>query len=132
MAFTPTTWVDGTTAITATQLNRIETGIDDAHAGSIDDAALTTTKLAAVTFAAFASQAITTTAWVVPAGMHWMVFTAINGIAEIQVSVDSVWQPIVDAVNTAVLVVSDGTNVRVLAVGATPTATLKYRTITHG
>ena len=31
MAYSPTTWVDGTTAITATQLNRIETGVDDAH-----------------------------------------------------------------------------------------------------
>jgi hypothetical protein len=32
VAFTPTTWVDGTTAITAAQLNRIETGVNDAHA----------------------------------------------------------------------------------------------------
>ena len=31
MPYVPTTWVDGTTAITATQLNRIETGVKDAH-----------------------------------------------------------------------------------------------------
>lgn len=31
MPYVPTVWVDGTTAITATQLNRIETGVDDAH-----------------------------------------------------------------------------------------------------
>jgi hypothetical protein len=43
MAFTPTTWVDGTTAITAAQLNRIETGIKDAH----DETAATSDDLAA-------------------------------------------------------------------------------------
>lgn len=37
MAFTPTTWVDGTTPITAAELNRIEQGIEDAHAGDVDD-----------------------------------------------------------------------------------------------
>jgi len=46
MAFTPTTWSDGTTAITAAELNRMETGIDEAHveqarwhAGLVDEEA---------------------------------------------------------------------------------------------
>lgn len=47
MAFTPTTWVDGNSPyITAVQLNRMEAGIDDAHAGLIDDGVLTLAKLA--------------------------------------------------------------------------------------
>jgi hypothetical protein len=36
MAFTKTNWVDGTTPISAAELNRIEAGIEDAHAGSVD------------------------------------------------------------------------------------------------
>lgn len=36
MAYTKTTWVDGTTDITAARLNNMEQGIDDAHAGSVD------------------------------------------------------------------------------------------------
>ncbi len=37
MAFVPTTWVDGSApAITAAQMNRIETGIDEAHSGDVD------------------------------------------------------------------------------------------------
>lgn len=36
MAYTKTTWGDGTTAITATRLNKIEQGIEDAHAGDVD------------------------------------------------------------------------------------------------
>lgn len=37
MPFTKTTWVDGSEPfITADQLNRIEQGVDDAHAGVID------------------------------------------------------------------------------------------------
>jgi len=46
MPFTPTTWVDGTTAITAAELNRIEAGVDDAHAGDIDDNAIERAKIA--------------------------------------------------------------------------------------
>lgn len=47
MAFTKTTWVEGAEpAITAAQLNRIEQGIDDAHAGEVDDGAVATAKLA--------------------------------------------------------------------------------------
>lgn len=56
--FTATTWVDGSSPdITATQLNRIEQGIEDAHAGVIDDGAIGTDQLAdgAVTNAKVAS-----------------------------------------------------------------------------
>lgn len=43
MPFTPTTWVDGSApGITAAQLNRIETGVADAHAGVRDAGALET------------------------------------------------------------------------------------------
>lgn len=34
--FTKTTWVDGTTAITSAQLNRIEEGVEQAHLSTID------------------------------------------------------------------------------------------------
>lgn len=45
MPFTKTTWVDGSEpAITAAQLNRIETGVDDAHAGALDANAITPAK----------------------------------------------------------------------------------------
>lgn len=46
MAYTKTTWVDGSApAITAAQLNRMEDGIDDAHTGAIDDGSVTNAKL---------------------------------------------------------------------------------------
>lgn len=49
MAFTPTTWVDGSApAITAAQLNRIETGIDEAHSGDVDNGFLNTVGVYAV------------------------------------------------------------------------------------
>lgn len=47
MAFAKTTWVDGSApAITAAQLNRVEQGIADAHAGNIDAGAIGTNELA--------------------------------------------------------------------------------------
>jgi hypothetical protein len=58
MPFVKTTWVDGSApAITATQLNRIEDGVGDAHSGAIDDGSIATAKLAdgAVTNAKIAS-----------------------------------------------------------------------------
>lgn len=36
MAYTKTTWGDGTTAITATRLNNIETGVEEAHDDIVD------------------------------------------------------------------------------------------------
>ena len=60
MAYTPTSWTLGDT-ITATLLNKMETGIDDAHAGSIDAGAIDTTELAdgAVTTAKLDAGAVT-------------------------------------------------------------------------
>ncbi len=60
MAYTPKSWTTGDT-ITATLLNAIETGIDDAHAGSIDAGAIDTTELAdgAVTTAKLAAGSVT-------------------------------------------------------------------------
>jgi len=37
MPYTKETWVDGTTAITAARLQNIEDGIEDAHAGDVDN-----------------------------------------------------------------------------------------------
>ena len=56
MAFTKKTWVE-TNPITAAELNRVETGVDDAHAGAIDALAIGTTVIAdaAVTNAKIAS-----------------------------------------------------------------------------
>ncbi len=63
MAFVPTTWVDGSApAITAAQMNRIEQGVDDAHAGDLDAGAIGTTVIAnsAVTTVKIADAAVTT------------------------------------------------------------------------
>ena len=64
MPFTPKNWQDGPaggTPITEAELDRMETGIDDAHAGLIDNLAITTAKIAdlAVTAAKIANDTIT-------------------------------------------------------------------------
>ncbi len=71
MPFNPVTWVNKVTKLGPTNLNRIETGVDDAHAGLLDaqaidtavikDLAVTTGKLAdlAVTAAKIAANTVT-------------------------------------------------------------------------
>jgi hypothetical protein len=60
MAFTPTLWMEND-VISAVQLNRMEQGIEDAHAGAIDAGAINTTELAdgAVTTPKLANGAVT-------------------------------------------------------------------------
>lgn len=63
MPYDRTTWVDGSEpAITAERLNKLEQGVEDAHAGHLDDDAIGTSVLAdgAVTASKLADNAVTT------------------------------------------------------------------------
>src|SRR5690625_3146362 len=63
MPYDRTTWVDGSEpAITAERLNKLEQGVEDAHAGHLDDDAIGTSVLAdgAVTAPKLADNAVTT------------------------------------------------------------------------
>src|SRR5690625_1660283 len=62
MPYDRTTWVDGSEpAITAERLNKLEQGVEDAHAGHLDDDAIGTSVLAdgAVTASKLADEAVT-------------------------------------------------------------------------
>lgn len=127
MPYTKTAWVDGSApAITAAQMNRIETGIDDAHA----DDSVTTAKLqdGVVTAEKLDPQAIgvdpvfgpddtagTSLAGngvsVIPAGC-WVAYVASDNLC-IEAFVNGAWRKVMQNALEARLVISDGTNMRI-------------------
>lgn len=102
MAFTETSWVDGTTPITAAELNRIEDGVKAAHA-------LDTVVLAAFDGGTSVPAGNTDT---IPEGW-WYVFSDSADLkVEVQLDGSTYWSMYAGG-STCVLVASNGTNVRV-------------------
>lgn len=130
MAFAPTTWIDGTTAITATQLNRIETGIEDAFA-------LVTTTEAGGTVALGGTVGDTV---LLPAGLliaGYDTFGGAFGDVVFEMEYQSTWYSLETAKSTGagspreiVQVYSDGTNVRARRVTSFPGgSSIGYRVV---
>jgi len=127
MAFTKTTWVDGTTPISAAELNRIEAGIADIGIDTV----------AAATVADSVANGGTT---LVKKGVHYLLVFSGSGAAsqlQVQAQVSSVWLDLpvqeasgVPGASAAVvtMVISDGTNVRVRNTTG-GTATIRFLTM---
>lgn len=101
MPFTKTTWVDGDEPfITAAQLNRIETGIDEAHAGVVDSP----------TYAGRLTGLTGSSPGITPAGLGWSVTKNVTGVYVVTHSFGSSSYAVVVSPN------GGGLEVRVLAV----------------